>query len=190
MFCSNCGKEVDGNFCSNCGNKIEDSSNDMVEAEESLTCINGVNVDLSEIMKINGKNKINAIKDLKNLTGVGLREAKSIIDDFYKDNKPQEEKMGFWEKLNQQADLAKKKQIEEKYAKEEKIKQLKKDGTAYCPKCYSTSLSADKKGFGVGKAVIGAAITGPIGLVAGNIGSKKIRVTCINCGHKFWAGKK
>lgn len=63
------------------------------------------------------------------------------------------------------------------------------DNVVRCPKCGSTSISADKKGFGVGKAVVGAAIAGPIGLVGGNIGAKKVRVTCLNCGHQWIAGK-
>lgn len=60
---------------------------------------------------------------------------------------------------------------------------------AHCPKCGSTSLTGNKKGFGVGKAVVGAVLTGGIGLAAGNIGAKKVRVTCLNCGKQFWAGK-
>ena len=59
-----------------------------------------------------------------------------------------------------------------------------------CPKCGSKDLSANKKGFGIGKAVVGHALVGGIGLVAGNIGAKKIRITCLNCGHEFWAGEK
>lgn len=58
-----------------------------------------------------------------------------------------------------------------------------------CPICGSTSISASKKGFGVGKAVVGAAIAGPIGLAAGNIGASKVRITCLNCGHTWTAGK-
>lgn len=58
-----------------------------------------------------------------------------------------------------------------------------------CPKCGSTSISADKKGFGIGKAVVGAAVAGPVGLVAGNINAKKVRITCLNCGHQWKAGK-
>lgn len=58
---------------------------------------------------------------------------------------------------------------------------------ARCPRCGCTSLSGNKKGFGIGKAVIGAAIAGPIGLVAGNIHAKKVRVTCIRCGKTFMA---
>lgn len=67
---------------------------------------------------------------------------------------------------------------------------------ARCPKCGSTSLSGHKKGFGIGKAVTGAALTSliyaplaPFGLIAGNKGAKKLYVTCLNCGHK-WKTKK
>lgn len=70
------------------------------------------------------------------------------------------------------------------------IKQMDSDGTAYCPKCHSTSLSANKKGFGIGKAVIGGFLAGPIGLVAGNAGAKKVRVTCLKCGHQFMVGHR
>jgi RNA polymerase subunit RPABC4/transcription elongation factor Spt4 len=70
-------------------------------------------------------------------------------------------------------------------SKRERVKENKQNGVACCPKCGSTSLSANKKGFGVGKAVVGAALTGGIGLVAGNIGAKKVWVTCLNCGHRW-----
>lgn len=60
--------------------------------------------------------------------------------------------------------------------------------TAKCPRCGSASVSASTKGFGIGKAVLGAYIAGPIGLVAGNIGAKKVRITCLNCGHQWYAG--
>lgn len=68
--------------------------------------------------------------------------------------------------------------------------QKEKNSIARCPKCGSTSLSAHKKGFGIGKAVVGAATVGAFGLVAGNLGAKKVRVTCMNCGKQFWAGKQ
>ncbi len=73
--------------------------------------------------------------------------------------------------------------------KADRKKQLDRDGVAYCPKCTSTSLSAQKKGFGIGKAIVGFSIN-PLGAVAGNIGAKKVRVTCLKCGYQFWAGKK
>ena len=79
-------------------------------------------------------------------------------------------------------------QHEEKtLSKRQRIKENKKNGIACCPKCGSTSLTANKKGFGVGKAVIRTAVAGPIGLVAGNKGAKKVRITCLNCGNQWWA---
>lgn len=59
------------------------------------------------------------------------------------------------------------------------------EAQAKCPKCGSVSLSGSKQGFGIGKAVVGAALVGGIGLVAGGIGSNKTVVTCLNCGYKF-----
>jgi hypothetical protein len=72
----------------------------------------------------------------------------------------------------------------------ERKQKAEENGLACCPKCGSSSLSAHKKGFGIGKAVIGASIFGDIGLIAGNIGAKKLRVTCLNCGHQFLPGQK
>lgn len=69
--------------------------------------------------------------------------------------------------------------------KQLKLQEKQFKSIAKCPKCGSTSLAANKKGFGVGKAVIGGSIAGPLGLVAGNIGAKKVNVTCLNCGKKF-----
>ena len=59
-----------------------------------------------------------------------------------------------------------------------------------CPKCYSTQISADKKGFSGTKAVAGAAMTGGIGLLAGTIGSNKVKITCLRCGHIFNPGDR
>ncbi len=58
---------------------------------------------------------------------------------------------------------------------------------AKCPRCGSTSLAGNKKGYGIGKGLIGAAVLGPFGLVAGNLGAKKVIVTCMKCGKKFKA---
>lgn len=70
-----------------------------------------------------------------------------------------------------------------------RVVENKAAGIACCPKCGSTSLTANKKGYGIGKGVIGAAVAGPIGLVAGNVGRQKVIVTCLNCGHQFKPGK-
>lgn len=57
--------------------------------------------------------------------------------------------------------------------------------TLQCPKCNSNLISANKKGFGLGKAVVGGVLTGGVGLLAGFIGSRKIYLTCLNCGHRW-----
>ena len=48
-----------------------------------------------------------------------------------------------------------------------------------CPKCGSTQFTAKNKGFGLGKAALGAVVLGPVGLLGGLVGSKKIRVVCL-----------
>lgn len=57
-----------------------------------------------------------------------------------------------------------------------------------CPKCGSSQISANKKGFSAGKAVAGAVVAGGIGLAAGGIGSDKVIITCLKCGHQFKPG--
>jgi len=59
-----------------------------------------------------------------------------------------------------------------------------------CPKCGSTQLAADKKGFGLGKAIVGGVLTGGVGLLAGFIGSRKVLVTCLKCGNQWEAGSQ
>lgn len=55
----------------------------------------------------------------------------------------------------------------------------------YCPFCGGTNLITNQKGFGAGKALTGAVLTGGIGLLAGFIGSKDIKVTCLQCHETF-----
>lgn len=61
--------------------------------------------------------------------------------------------------------------------------------TVHCPKCQSESLSANKKGFSGKNAAAGAILTGGIGLLAGTVGSNKIVITCLNCGHQWRPGQ-
>ena len=110
---------------------------------------------------------------MRAVAGLGLSEAKALVDNQGNVlSKPVTVKNTPWPTSKPQS-------------KRERIKENKQNGVACCPKCGSTSLSANKKGFGIGKAVVGAALTGGIGLVAGNIGAKKVWVTCLNCGHRW-----
>ena len=54
-------------------------------------------------------------------------------------------------------------------------------GMIRCPKCASTQISANKRGFSIGKALVF--------LPAGFVGMNKVVVTCLNCGHKWKPGK-
>ncbi|EPY2274500.1 hypothetical protein ACXAUS_003399 [Clostridium sporogenes] len=57
------------------------------------------------------------------------------------------------------------------------------DDVVCCPKCGSTQITANKKGFSVGKAVL-------LGGIGGFIGKNKIEITCLKCGYSWKAGKK
>lgn len=77
---------------------------------------------------------------------------------------------------------------QEQLATRQRIAENRAQGVACCPRCGSTSITANTKGYGIGKGVIGAAVVGPLGLVAGNIGRHKVLVTCLNCGYRFKPG--
>jgi len=60
-----------------------------------------------------------------------------------------------------------------------------------CPRCGSTQLNAQRRGFGWGKALVGGVLTfGTVGILGGFIGSRKILITCLKCGCQFYPKKK
>jgi hypothetical protein len=62
------------------------------------------------------------------------------------------------------------------------------DEPVRCPKCHSTQVTANKEGFGFGKAAVGGVLLGPVGLLGGLIGGSQIKITCLRCGHVFQPG--
>ena len=54
-----------------------------------------------------------------------------------------------------------------------------------CPRCGSTQIHVDKRGFDAGSACCGAIFLGPLGLLCGADGANKLRKTCLNC-KKSW----
>ena len=86
---------------------------------------------------------------------------------------PAEEKKPWWENLPKS----------EAQLRRERIAENRKAGIACCPKCGSTSLSVNKKGYSFVKGVL----IGPLG---GTIGMNKLKVTCLNCGNVFKPGQK
>ena len=57
---------------------------------------------------------------------------------------------------------------------------------AKCPNCGSMNIAAGTKGFSLKKAVGGAILLGPFGLLGGMVGRKKIEFACLDCGRR-WA---
>jgi Zn finger protein HypA/HybF involved in hydrogenase expression len=100
-----------------------------------------------------------------------------------------EDKINFGKKLDEKAQANNPKMVTTKL-EQIRIRQEQAANTApKCPRCGSESITANQQGFGIGKAVVGAAMLGPIGLMAGNINSKKVYITCLNCGHRWEAGR-
>ncbi len=131
-------------------------------------------LDILEIASMFGKDKIQAIKYVRDQTGCELKQAKAFIDSGYAAMNSSSGRM---------PETAVK--VSKPLSKKERIKENKANGVACCPKCGSTSLSANKKGFGVGKAAVGVFTVGVLGAAAGGIGSGKVVVTCLNCGHRW-----
>lgn len=73
---------------------------------------------------------------------------------------------------------------------DERRRRAAEDGVACCPRCGSTSLSLNKKGFGGGKATAGMFVAGVPGAVAGTFGMNKMKITCLNCGYTYKPKKR
>jgi DNA-directed RNA polymerase subunit M/transcription elongation factor TFIIS len=65
----------------------------------------------------------------------------------------------------------------------------KDTNVARCPKCGSTSITGNKKGFSLAKGALGVATVGAYGVVAAGHGKNKVLVTCLNCGKQWKPGK-
>lgn len=210
MFCTNCGTEFEGNFCPNCGTKAGEQPPVQTVAPKETHEYYDKEGDLIDLATIYGvyKDRTNMAAFFRKCTdydSVAIGKALDYIEDNVK---PKEygmldtirmkrqieapiEKIIKAQAVNDPSVKLQKAQLSE-LKKANKLQQKEMNAQARCPRCGSTSLSAHKKGFGIGKAVVGAAITAPLGLgligaVAGNKGAKKVRVTCLKCGKQFWA---
>jgi uncharacterized OB-fold protein len=81
----------------------------------------------------------------------------------------------------QQRELEEAQRQTEQQQQQIKLQKRQYDSMLKCPRCGSTyPCPGTKKDMGR-KGLVGAAVAGPFGLVAGNLGSKKVIVTCMNC---------
>lgn len=151
-------------ICSRCGDKL------LEQAKKCPTC------GCKDLILV-GRDEIDKIKEIKD----NITSPKGTFTPKWETNLEIKNKIWAGESAKKQGKKPKKQIISER-------KQIAKDsGKAYCPKCGSSSLSGNKKGFGVGKAVLGGYTGGPFGLMFGNVNAKKVIVTCLNCGHQWKA---
>ena len=47
------------------------------------------------------------------------------------------------------------------------------------------NFSTGQKGFGLGKAAVGAILLGPIGIAGGLLGRKDLELVCLSCNNKW-----
>lgn len=184
MYCSNCGKEINesAKFCSNCGE------------QQNSTVIDGNKEAIPEKVEIENCDKCNQKK--RNIyIGTKFLGKRVCLDcdvtpgrcpncgSQLRTSKAQQcgNCKASWRELppTQESNITK--TASTKTASVNEIK---------CPKCKSTSITANKKGFGLGKAVVGGVLTGGVGLLSGFIGSNKIKLTCLSCGHTWEPRKK
>lgn len=78
---------------------------------------------------------------------------------------------------------------EEKQTKKDRLKQMKKESVAFCPKCKGTSVQyvERRKRLSLRRAVTGGILLGEVGAGVGAMTSKKYKgfVKCLNCGHEW-----
>ena len=73
---------------------------------------------------------------------------------------------------------------------EQENRQYKASCQVCCPNCGSTQITANKKGFSLGKSIAGGIILTPIaGVATGMLGKNKIIITCLSCGKQFKPGR-
>lgn len=178
MFCINCGQQLQegAKFCSNCGTPVGTATpaTPAPTGPELVMTLNGHDIDLVALHDKHGlftprSFKINAIKDVKERAGVDLTTAKSFIDSII----DREDLIAYFA---------------DKDAKDQAAFQAEKEAlgdSLYCPKCHSTAIHIDKKGYSLTKGVVGTLVLGPLGLLAGKHHSNRLRYKCLKCGHEW-----
>ena len=61
-------------------------------------------------------------------------------------------------------------------------------GVNCCPRCHNTRLIFEKRGFSWGLGILGFFLIPVFGILLGFCGSRKPRIRCVNCRHKWKRG--
>lgn len=104
-------------------------------------------------------------------TKCGLSSAIKFVDSIINDNEIR--------------DICLSKKENEEIIFNDEEKELDASGEIFCPKCHSTKVYVDKKGYSLKKGIIGTIAIGPIGLIAGKHKSNNLKCTCIKCGYSW-----
>ena len=134
--------------------------------------------DLDPYFKKYYPSRVRAAAALHRDTGIELGQCRSLLDDYFKANLARVP-------MPKRVEVKKLRHIfdPKRAAVDKRIEELDKQGIACCPKCASTSITAGKRGFSVGKGLAGSLISPTAGLIAGAAGSNKIQCICLKCGH-------
>lgn len=104
MYCTNCGKEVNGKFCENCGHPVSSTSE-----QQNVIVRNGKSVNLDDEYAIRGKNKLALSSVLVSKLKLTYSEANTIVD-TYLQTKASDDAPTFSQRLKAQTNQIKVKQ--------------------------------------------------------------------------------
>lgn len=183
MFCSKCGKQLnDGDvFCSGCGAQVGAPTTSslppqQVEPQFKAT-LNGVEFDLVQVEQLyklyqDKRRTVDVVKFVKQKSNASLTDSHKFVDHNITRN----------EELKAYMDTIYALQREEF---DNRKRELEESGAIHCPKCLSQRFDVQKKGFSLGKSVLGIVGFGPLGAVAGAHKANNRKYKCLDCGNEW-----
>ncbi|WP_245396796.1 ribosomal protein L7/L12, partial [Clostridioides difficile] len=80
---------VVGKFCSSCGVAVETEiiEDNNIKSNDLIVDANGIEINMTEIYRKYRKEKVNAIKNVMEISGLNIKEAKKIVDSSFEELK-------------------------------------------------------------------------------------------------------
>ncbi len=111
------------------------------------------------------------------------------LKDAYEDGKRKGAERGSFEYYAQRQREKRTAKKAKKAERRDRIKEMKREGAAYCPKCKGTSIQyvERRKRLSLTRGLLGATLISPLAGAVGALTSKKYKgfVKCMNCGHRW-----